>query len=76
MSRSPTKKTQAKKSTVAGQGASLDNGPIGSESRIDSVLRSMDYLKLGDNNAAPKAPLKKQRKMTTRKWDLGPEDEI
>ncbi|KAL2222521.1 kinesin-like protein [Thermoascus aurantiacus ATCC 26904] len=76
MSRSPTKKTQAKKSTVAGQGASLDNGPIGSESNIDSVLRSMDYLKLSDNNAAPKAPLKKQRKMTTRKWDLGPEDEI
>ncbi|KAL2008360.1 hypothetical protein VTN00DRAFT_8342 [Thermoascus crustaceus] len=74
--RSPTKKPKAKKDTTASRDSSLDHGTLGRESDIDSALRSMDYLKLADANAAPKPPVKKQRKMTTRKWDLGPEDEI
>jgi hypothetical protein len=41
----------------------------------------MDQLKLTDNMFSPAAsgtssPGKKQRKMSTRKWDLAPEEDI
>lgn len=50
------------------------------DSDIENAVRRMDQLKLLDNMFAPapvaETPGKKLRKLTTRKWDLGPEEEI
>jgi hypothetical protein len=50
------------------------------ESDIENALQRMDQLKLTDTMFAPPSPgaspVKKTRKMGTRKWDLGPEDQI
>lgn len=57
------------------------NDTIVRESDIENALRRMDQLKLVGNIFSPatpavQAPGKKQRKMATRKWDLGPEEDI
>ncbi|GAD96750.1 kinesin family protein [Paecilomyces variotii No. 5] len=82
MSRSPTqspKKSKSKKNTMP----NTENAPCrnlqSSDADIENALRGLDCLKLADNSApvpATKSTAKKQRKMTTRKWDLAPEDEI
>ncbi|CAG8124707.1 unnamed protein product [Penicillium salamii] len=50
------------------------------ESDIENALQRMDQLKLADTMFAPPSPttspIKKTRKMGTRKWDLAPEDDI
>ncbi|KAJ5551001.1 hypothetical protein N7461_005699 [Penicillium sp. DV-2018c] len=50
------------------------------ESDIENALQRMDQLKLTDTMFAPPSPktspVRKTRKMGTRKWDLGPEDQI
>lgn len=73
MGRSPTKKSKIRnKSSEA----------LCRESDIENALRRMDQLKLTDNTVFSPAPTgnspvkRKQRKMATRRWDLGPEEEI
>lgn len=74
-SRSPTRKPRAKKGP-----ASRSSNLLGRESDIENALQRMNQLSLTDSMFAPPSPIaspgKKQRKLTTRKWDLGPENEI
>lgn len=82
MSRSPTqspKKSKSKKNTMPSTEHTPCHNLRSSDADIENALRGLDYLKLADNSAsipATKQTAKKQRKMTTRKWDLAPEDEI
>jgi hypothetical protein len=73
-SQSPTRKPRAKTATPAR--ANL----LSRESDIENALQRMDQLKLADTMFAPPSPgaspIKKQKKMGTRKWDLAPEDDI
>ncbi|KAL1857898.1 hypothetical protein Plec18170_003122 [Paecilomyces lecythidis] len=82
MSRSPTqspKKSKSKKNTMPSTEHTPCHNLRSSDADIENALRRLDYLKLADNSSsipATKQTAKKQRKMTTRKWDLAPEDEI
>ncbi|CAI7597384.1 unnamed protein product [Penicillium glandicola] len=71
---SPTRKHRPKNATPA------RSNPLGRESDIENALQRMDQLKLADSMFAPPSPgaspIKKTRKMGTRKWDLAPEDQI
>lgn len=72
LGRSPTKKPKSKNES---------SNLLGRESDIENALRRMDQLKVADTMFSPtpagNAPARrKQRKMATRRWDLGPEDEI
>jgi hypothetical protein len=73
-SQSPTRKPRAKNATPAR--ANL----LSRESDIENALQRMDQLKLADTMFAPPSPgaspIKKHRKMGTRKWDLAPEEDI
>jgi hypothetical protein len=79
MSRSPTKKTRPKKNTIPIIEPSFDGGFASGESDVENVLRKMDYKAFGDGarctSSTPKPP-RKPRKMTARKRDFGPEDEL
>ncbi|KAJ5514147.1 hypothetical protein N7463_003699 [Penicillium fimorum] len=70
---SPTRKNRPKNATPA-------RANLGRESDIENALQRMDQLKLADTIFAPPSPgaspIKKTRKMGTRKWDLAPEDQI
>ncbi|CAG8163294.1 unnamed protein product [Penicillium olsonii] len=74
LSKSPTRKPRAK--NAATRRSNLQNR----ESDIENALQRMDQLKLADTMFAPPSPstspMKKTRKMGTRKWDLAPEDDI
>ncbi|KAI9367257.1 P-loop containing nucleoside triphosphate hydrolase protein [Aspergillus egyptiacus] len=77
---SPTKKSRSKNTAVALE-PSRNANLLGRDSDIDLALRKIDQLKLADSMfhgpPADSSPgKKKQRKMATRKWDLGPEDDI
>ncbi|KAJ5410558.1 uncharacterized protein N7487_004917 [Penicillium crustosum] len=71
---SPTRKHRTKNATPA------RSNLLGRESDIENALQRMDQLKLADTMFAPPSPgaspIKKTRKMGTRKWDLAPEDQI
>ncbi|KGO55676.1 hypothetical protein PEX1_100750 [Penicillium expansum] len=71
---SPTRKHRQKNATPA------RSNLLGRESDIENALQRMDQLKLADTMFAPPSPgaspIKKIRKMGTRKWDLAPEDQI
>ena len=70
---SPTRKQKPKPANPA-------RAHLGRESDIENALQRMDQLKLADTMFAPPSPgtspIKKTRKMGTRKWDLAPEDQI
>ncbi|KAJ5163560.1 uncharacterized protein N7500_005390 [Penicillium coprophilum] len=70
---SPIRKHRSKNATPA-------RANLGRESDIENALQRMDQLKLADTIFAPPSPgaspIKKTRKMGTRKWDLAPEDQI
>lgn len=86
--RSPSKTRKPKSRNVLE--SSRNSNLLGRESDVESALLRMDQLKLADNiNRFPShsanstsgsggsgSPVKKQRKMATRKWDLAPEDQI
>ncbi|KAK9600576.1 hypothetical protein V6Z92_000653 [Aspergillus fumigatus] len=77
MGRSPTKKPKSKNALEPSHGSNH----LGRESDIESALRRMDQLKLADSMFSPatsgnSSPSKKHRKMATRKWDFGPEEDI
>ncbi|KAI1837770.1 hypothetical protein DTO013E5_1636 [Penicillium roqueforti] len=71
---SPTRKNRPKNATSA------RSNPLGRGSDVENALQRMDQLKLADTMFAPpspgSSPIKKTRKMGTRKWDLAPEDQI
>ncbi|KAJ6187699.1 hypothetical protein N7519_002607 [Penicillium mononematosum] len=71
---SPTRKHRPKNATPA------RSNLLGRESDIENALQRMDQLKLADTMFAPPSPgaspIKRTRKMGTRKWDLAPEDQI
>lgn len=71
---SPTKKSRSRNALEPSRSSNV----LGRESDIESALQRMDQLKLTDSmlSGPPTPTVKKQRKMTTRKWDLAPEDEI
>ncbi|KAJ5749208.1 uncharacterized protein N7511_010904 [Penicillium nucicola] len=73
-SQSPSRKPRAKNAAPARANV------LSRESDIENALQRMDQLKLADTMFAPPSPgaspVKKQRKMGTRKWDLAPEDDI
>ena len=73
-SQSPTKKSKFKNALEP----TRDSNILGRGSEIETALRAMDQLRLTDTllSSPPGTPEKKQRKMTTRKWDLAPEDDI
>lgn len=75
--RSPSKKSKSKKTALEN---SRNANFLGRESDIEVALRKMDHLKLADSmfKGSPTAdsPGKKQRKISTRKWDLAPEDDL
>ncbi|OQE46432.1 hypothetical protein PENCOP_c001G04844 [Penicillium coprophilum] len=70
---SPIRKHRSKNATPA-------RANLSRESDIENALQRMDQLKLADTMFAPPSPgaspIKKTRKMGTRKWDLAPEDQI
>lgn len=74
MGRSPTKKSKSRNALDTSRSSNI----LGRESDVESALQRMDQLKLADSmfSPSPANTRKKQRKMTTRKWDLAPEDEI
>lgn len=85
--RSPTKKSKSR--PLNSENTLMPTSPtkcktnitIVRESDIENALRRMDQLKLVDNIYSPATPAtqtpgKKQRKIATRKWDLGPEEDI
>ncbi|KAJ5487174.1 hypothetical protein N7530_001474 [Penicillium desertorum] len=71
---SPTRKHRPKNATPA------RSNLLGRESDIENALQRMDQLKLADTMFAPPSPgaspIKRTRKMGTRKWDLAPEGQI
>lgn len=72
--RSPTRTPRAK-NIPSSQSSNL----LGRESDIEIALQRMDQLKLADSmfsTSPTNSPGKKPRKMATRKWDLGPENEM
>ena len=76
--RSPTKKTKTNK-IIQARDSVFEGGLVSGENDIENVLRKMRYAKFEDNPLPPSPTLKSQgkpRKMTTRKRDLGPEDEL
>ncbi|KAJ5577671.1 uncharacterized protein N7459_006635 [Penicillium hispanicum] len=73
-SQSPTRKPRTKNVPPT-----RSSNLLGRESDIESALQRMNQLHLTDSMfspASPTSPGKKQRKISTRKWDLGPENEI
>ncbi|KAF9893106.1 hypothetical protein FE257_012517 [Aspergillus nanangensis] len=75
--RSPSKKSKQKNTLEDSRSSNV----LGRESDIEVALRKMDHLKLADGMFSPCPPAagspgKKQKKMTTRKLDLAPEDDI
>lgn len=72
--RSPTKKSRSRNVLAS----SCSSNTLGRESDIEMALSRMDQLKLTDTMVSPQsgATGKKQRKMTTRKWDLAPEEDL
>lgn len=74
MCQSPTKKSKSRNALEPSRSSNI----LGRESDIESALQRMDQLKLTDNmfSPSPATTAKKQKKMTTRRWDLAPEDEI
>ncbi|KAK9850875.1 hypothetical protein MYU51_011493 [Penicillium brevicompactum] len=73
LSQSPTRKPRTKNAAPA-------RSNLSRESDIENALQRMDQLKLADTMFAPPppnaSPMKKTRKIGTRKWDLAPEDAI
>ena len=77
-SRSPTKKAKSKKATLPGRYDSLGYSFASGESDVENTIGTLDGLKVDENlkpspAATPKGLGKKQRKLTTRQRDLGPE---
>ncbi|KAJ5155878.1 hypothetical protein N7492_008681 [Penicillium capsulatum] len=74
-SQSPTRKPRAKNTSPT-----KSSNVLGRGSDIENALQRMNQLHLTDSMFAPASPTsspgKKQRKISTRKWDLGPEAEI
>ncbi|KAJ5818545.1 hypothetical protein N7474_004136 [Penicillium riverlandense] len=75
-SQSPTRKPRAKNAPTT-----RSSNLLGRESDIENALQRLDHLKIADSmfspsSPAPTSPGKKPRKMATRKWDLGPEDQL
>jgi hypothetical protein len=74
MCRSPTKKSKSKNTLEPSRNSNI----LGRESDIEVALRKMDQLKLAESLSSP-SPVPspgKKKKMTTRKWDLAPEEDI
>lgn len=75
--RSPSKKSKSKNIALE---TSRNANLLGRESDIEVALRKMDHLKLADSmfKGPPAADSlgKKQRKISTRKWDLAPESDL
>ncbi|GES61896.1 kinesin family protein [Aspergillus terreus] len=74
MCRSPTKKSKSKNTLEPSRSSNI----LGRESDIEVALRKMDQLKLAESLSSP-SPVPspgKKKKMTTRKWDLAPEEDI
>ncbi|QQK41149.1 Kinesin, motor domain [Penicillium digitatum] len=71
---SPTRKQKLKNTTPARSNL-LTRG-----SDVENALQRVDQLKLADAMFTPPSPgaspIKRMRKMGTRKWDLAPEDQI
>lgn len=79
-SHSPTRKPRAKH---APSSPSRTANRLGRESDIENALQRMNQLNLTDSMFSPPSPTpksaspgKKTRKISTRKWDLAPENEI
>ncbi|KAL1969604.1 hypothetical protein VTN77DRAFT_8157 [Rasamsonia byssochlamydoides] len=80
MTRSPTKKSKSKQNLLPhNRNPSLDGG----ESDVENVLQKVSHLKLADGYQSqspsvvtPKAQGRKVRKLTSRRRDLGPEDDL
>lgn len=74
-SQSPTRKPRAKHISPA-----KSSRVLGRESDIENALQRMNQLHLTDSMFVPASPTsspgKKQRKMSTRNRDLGPEAEM
>lgn len=75
-SQSPTRKPRSKNAPTT-----RSSNLLGRESDIENALQRLDHLKIADgmfspSSPAPTSPGKKPRKMATRKWDLGPEDQL
>lgn len=72
---SPTRKPRSKNLAP-----SRSSNILGRESDIENAIQRMTKLNLTDSMFTPASPAaspgKKQRKLTTRKWDLAPEHEI
>jgi len=83
MTRSPTKKPKSKQNLFPNRDSSLDSSSlIAGESDVENVFHKVGQLKLSDSykspsvTPTPKAQGKKPRKLTARKRDLGPEEEL
>ena len=77
-SRSPTKKAKSKKGTLPGRFDSFGYSFASGESDVENTISKLDRLKLDQNlktspATTPKGLGKRQRKLTTRQRDLGPE---
>lgn len=79
-SHSPTRKPRAKHTPSS---PSRTANRLGRESDIENALQRMNQLNLTDSMFSPPSPTtksaspsKKTRKISTRKWDLAPENEI
>lgn len=78
MTRSPTKKP--KPHLFQNCDSTHDGSLISGESDVENVYQKFSKLKLADSyqtpSTAPKTPGKKMRKLTARRRDLGPEEEL
>lgn len=80
MARSPTKKPKPKPHLFQEHESTLEGSLISGESDVENVYQKFSQLKLADSyqssSIAPKTPGKKIRKLTARRRDLGPEEEL
>jgi hypothetical protein len=78
--RSPTRKPKAKQNLFNTHDSSLDSSLGGRESDLENIFQKVNTLKLAEDyqspSTTPKASAKKPRKLTARKRDLGPEEEL
>jgi hypothetical protein len=71
--RSPTKKSKSRNALEPSRSSNI----LGRESDIEMALSRMDQLKLTDMFPPQSGTTgKKPKAMTTRKWDLAPEEDI
>lgn len=77
---SPTRKPKAKQNLFSPRDSSLDGSVASRESDLENIFQKVNTLKLTEDyqspSTTPKASAKKPRKLTARKRDLGPEEEL